>query len=210
MRRVILRVYDGLLRLYPRHFRDTFAVEMRDVFAQAVDEASPFRLVELCRREMVEMPMSLIREHLYERQALRGMEMVTSSGYTFTYRFCVITILTGVILYLTLIILPFLAYGLHLENPDWVGGGSFDPKDFPIFSSPTTAWLRLIGILTLALFPVWNTFFGLRLAFSMGRNWRHLSVAQRRFAVITLSLGVALMAFIFSPAGRLIMRWYGD
>ncbi len=79
------RVYSGLLRLYPRRFRATFADEMRDVFAQAVSEANSFRLVELCACELLEMPLSLIREHLRERQALRGMEMITLSGYTVTH-----------------------------------------------------------------------------------------------------------------------------
>ncbi len=207
MRGLIVRIYDRLLRLYPRRFREVFADEMRDVFAQAVHNVRPFHLAVLCARELREMPASLIREHLRERWAVT---VAMSPGYTFTYRFYVLSILTGVILYLTLIILPFFAYGLHLEDPGWVGGGSFDPKGLAIFANPVGCWLRLLGITTLVLLPVWNTFFGLRLLFSLGWNWLRLLPGQRRLGFMAIVIGAALVGFIFSPAGRLIMRWYMD
>ena len=104
MRALIVRVYGWLLRLYPPRFRESFAAEMRDVFAQAVREAGTFRLAALCARELWELPSSLLREHLRER---RVAAMEIPSGYGFLDRFCIISILTGVILYLALIILPF-------------------------------------------------------------------------------------------------------
>jgi hypothetical protein len=48
MRALIIHVYEWLLRLYPRRFHQTFADEMRDVFAQAVYNAEPLRLAVIC------------------------------------------------------------------------------------------------------------------------------------------------------------------
>jgi hypothetical protein len=201
MRKLIVRIYERLLRLYPLRFREAFAGEMLDLFDQVVHDARIGRLVAQCARELWDLLPSLIREHLHERHAPQ-MEMMASPGYTFNHRFCVISILTGEVLYLTLIILPFFAYGLHLEDPN--------PKYFPIFCTPLGAWLRFAGVYTLALFPVWNTFFGLRLLFSAGRNWRRWVKGQRRLVLGTLAASTALMAFIFSPAGQLMMKWYMD
>jgi hypothetical protein len=50
----------------------------------------------------------------------------------------------------------------------------------------------------------------LRLLFSLGWNWLRLLPGQRRLGIMTVAIGAVPVAFIFSPAGRLIMRWYMD
>lgn len=39
--------------------------------------------------------------------------------------------------YLAIVLLPFFAYGMHLQDPVQVAGGSFDPKGYPLFRSGT-------------------------------------------------------------------------
>ncbi|MBC7815223.1 MAG: hypothetical protein H7175_28960 [Burkholderiales bacterium] len=66
----ILRLYAGLLRLYPRQFRDAYGDEMLAVFAAAVEDArqrgcGAFSL--LIVRELRDLPFNLVREYLHAR-----------------------------------------------------------------------------------------------------------------------------------------------
>jgi hypothetical protein len=59
-------LYAGLLRLYPRAFRDEFAEEMQAVFAEQADEAAArdsWSLVRLCLREAGDLFRTALLEH---------------------------------------------------------------------------------------------------------------------------------------------------
>lgn len=67
--RLILNLYDRTLNLYPRRFKDEFAVEMRDVFRNSVVDAAEkgtFALVHVCGREFMGMPFNVLKEFWHE------------------------------------------------------------------------------------------------------------------------------------------------
>jgi hypothetical protein len=62
---VLLRVYAGLLRLYPTEFRHAFGEEMRSVFAEALDASrarGPGARLRFLARELEYLPGNLLRE----------------------------------------------------------------------------------------------------------------------------------------------------
>ncbi|MBC8445573.1 MAG: hypothetical protein H8D74_00085, partial [Chloroflexi bacterium] len=64
--RVFGSLYKLLLRLYPRHFRDEFAREMRAVFSESLDQAAKqgiLALVGVGLRELLDAPLTLLRVH---------------------------------------------------------------------------------------------------------------------------------------------------
>ncbi len=64
----LLRIYRLLLRLYPRAFRNAYAVEMEEVYAEALENASAqgtSSLLGVLLREVYDLPSNLTREHLY-------------------------------------------------------------------------------------------------------------------------------------------------
>src|SRR3989304_853762 len=76
---VILHLYALLLRLYPRRFRAEFAAAMRAVSAETAEDAArrgKIALITLCLRELRDMPISLLREHLH---ALTAQEIKMNS-----------------------------------------------------------------------------------------------------------------------------------
>lgn len=79
--RLLVGVYARLLRLYPRRFYATFGAEMRQVFAQALDEARRegfTSLAVLCWRELRDLPGSIVREHVIERKKEAAMVLWSS------------------------------------------------------------------------------------------------------------------------------------
>lgn len=74
-----LRIYTHLLRLYPRQFRETFIDEMQVVFAMALQDATKrggFHVARILYRELVDLPVAVISQHIYERRKI-VMRMVT-------------------------------------------------------------------------------------------------------------------------------------
>ncbi len=64
--RWIVRLYAGLLRLYPGAFRAEFGEEMLAVFADAVREAAAcggMSLAGVCLRELSDWPVNVLLEH---------------------------------------------------------------------------------------------------------------------------------------------------
>jgi hypothetical protein len=59
-------LYSALLRFYPSEYRQEFAEEMEEVFAQAITDASrsgSFSLVSLLINELFDLPVSVLRVH---------------------------------------------------------------------------------------------------------------------------------------------------
>ena len=79
--RFAIILYSRLLYLYPRRFRDEFAVEMQTVFRHSVMDAAeggklPFILV--CSREFMGMPFSILKEFWHEFQGVEAAMQDTS------------------------------------------------------------------------------------------------------------------------------------
>lgn len=205
-------LYIQLLRLYPPRFRQEFAAEMQDVFALALYEAEQqgsFAIIRLYLSELSDLPLSLVREHLRERRQgflLQEVGMPQNRLLLRHYRFYSVSLLLTITLYALLIILPFYAYGLHLQPTVLVANGAFDPKGYPLYASPigyaasfVTAWGYL-----------WLIAAGIILAFTLVRYWPRLRISQRRLGTFVVIASAALLVFIGTPPGRLILQWLLD
>ena len=211
-------LYQRSLRLYPHTFRTIFGDEMIDVFTNALDEAAEQgggALLRFCLRETGALSSSVVREQIAADRAHRLVPvpegiLMQSHEQVFSYRFNVTVILILTAALCLLIVLPFFGLGLQLEPAYAVANGAYDPKGYPFFQSGPGSLVHLLGMISLAVAPVGVIAFGLRLAFLALRNWRGWSVERRRLAVITLVVGVGLIAFLFSDAGRVVTSWYVD
>jgi hypothetical protein len=75
--RLMVGIYGGLLRLYPRKFQEEFRGEMRGVFASAVKEAvrtGTLALLQLLFFEMLDFPVNLAIEHLSQWRKVWSMK----------------------------------------------------------------------------------------------------------------------------------------
>jgi hypothetical protein len=75
--RFAMRVYGGLLRLYPRRFRLEFEGEMAAVFEQAARQAAEQgkgALAALCLRELRDAPGAALAEHLREGRLMASLQ----------------------------------------------------------------------------------------------------------------------------------------
>jgi hypothetical protein len=73
-----LWIFSAVLRLYPRQFYSTFADEMVDVFEMTLGDAVQagiFSALRFLMRELVEYPVALILQHVYERKK-RSMRLL--------------------------------------------------------------------------------------------------------------------------------------
>lgn len=112
----------------------------------------------------------------------------------------------AIVLFFVSIVAPFYALGLHLEPPNLVAGGSFDPKDFAL----TGGWLRLVGFFTLILAPLAVTICGGLSAVSLIMRQEQITGRLRTRAILSCAAALGLWLFIFSPLGRLILAWFMD
>jgi hypothetical protein len=127
-----------------------------------------------------------------------------------SHRLILITLSGLVLVYLTLVIVPFFAYGLHHESLTAVRGGSFDPKDYPLFNGDVGTWLHLLALLLLPLTPLVIVALGIRLVNHLRVNWSQLQKTVRISTLSMLLLSVALLAFMATPLGRTIYVWHFD
>jgi hypothetical protein len=71
LERIARRIFALVLKLYPRHFHETFADEMLEIFTLAAGEASQDGIIPVVKyllRELAELPIALLLEHLYQRR----------------------------------------------------------------------------------------------------------------------------------------------
>jgi hypothetical protein len=67
----VISVYARVLKLYPRRFKDAFAVEMHAVFRDSVVDAAEAGILPLllvCVREFMNMPLSILKEFWHDIQ----------------------------------------------------------------------------------------------------------------------------------------------
>lgn len=80
---VVVDVYSKMLNLYPRRFKDEFAIEMHTVFKHAVMEAAEqgaLALILVCGREFMGMPFNVLKEFWHEIQGKDIYMQDTSSA----------------------------------------------------------------------------------------------------------------------------------
>lgn len=83
--RLMDRLYDLLLRAYPREYAGTFGGEMRDTFLEGVQEAGTRKaLVRFLLRELRDMPGSLARAHweAWRERLERGLHALRAAAST--------------------------------------------------------------------------------------------------------------------------------
>ncbi len=208
------RLYAWLLRLYPSRFHETFAEEMLSVFQQSLAEAAAHgwgNTLIFFARELLDLPGSIIREHLSERRLVLQDEALINNRIAF-YRLCMIASLVCILIYMLLVIAPFFIHGIHQQPPNQVIGGRFDPKGYWPFDYRTSigSFLNVLAIIVMATSPIWSAAFGLLFSVGFVRLWGWRFNAQRRLMTLCWLLNIAVLGFIFTPLGRLIIAWHMD
>src|SRR5512135_93015 len=70
MQALLIRIYNWLLYLYPREFRDEFADEMQSVFADSIADAARrgnIALIQVSLKELRDLLRAILREHWQAR-----------------------------------------------------------------------------------------------------------------------------------------------
>lgn len=219
-RHAIIQLYVRLLRLYPPHFRAEYADEMAEVFALAVGEAEDgLALLGIVGAELRDLPWSLFREHQRERRALLpvGEAVIINNHPNRIFRFCTVGMLFAFALYALVAVLPFFLLGIHLQPPDRVASGFFDPTNLPLYGAYGENFGRGHGnplwfatIIILLITPLLQLGFGARLLTLIIRSRHVLKPAYRSIGITVVFLSVALIIFAASPLGLLIMGWWID
>jgi hypothetical protein len=123
-----------------------------------------------------------------------------------------LALVSGAIVTVILGIVPFFAYGLHLEGPMQVAGGTFDPKNYPLFDyhSVLGSVTHAVALSAFATIPVWAIPCSAVLIFSLIRFRLQLSSRVQVVVWATVILGVGLSLFYFTPFGHLLLTWHAD
>ncbi len=127
-------------------------------------------------------------------------------------RYFVILLTAFFVVFLLLIVVPFFAYGLHLEDPALVSRGAFDPKGYPLFNGTTEigCWLHLGALLLITTAPVAVVALGGRLLLEMRQHAHEWRGTLHVMTITAVLMSTALLAFYFTPLGRVITAWHAD
>ena len=83
--RVVLgRIYAGMLWVYPPRFRAQFGLEMQAVFSQMNSQAAKadgWALLVLILRELKDLPLAALRQHLREMKELHSILAIGMRDY---------------------------------------------------------------------------------------------------------------------------------
>lgn len=207
------RLYDALLRLYPRAYRDDFAAEMRDVFAQSLaDSANRHQRLARMLREVLHIPPSAAYQHwlLGRRQpalAYIYKDALMNAQIERLQRRTAFVLFLFCAAFALMIALPFFVYGLHQERWELVMGGFFDPKGYAVYQNST---FYFVSFFVLWLTPLAGAFGVALMVWSALRRCRYLTAGQRRFALFLFVVGMIVVTFPFTPLGRMLFIWLLD
>jgi hypothetical protein len=212
---LVLWLYRRMLRLYPPQFRADYADEMWDVFEQAVAEnENTLLLLDLLLAEMRDLPISVIREYILEKQNMSatddGIRVESARLLIDQFRFCVRASVGVACIYFLLIVLPFFIFGLHLQTPDDIRRGLFPPGDYPIyhFDSPLGGVLRLVSFCIMVFAPLGEILFGCVLVLSFARRRIQLTIREGISGWLAAIVSIGLLLFTISPLGNLVTIWW--
>jgi hypothetical protein len=211
----VLWLYSRLLRLYPPQFRAEYADEMRDVYEQALAEnGNTLSLLGLLLAEMRDLPVSVIREYIREKQNMRatddGIRVESARLLIDQFRFCVRASVGVACIYFLLIVLPFFIFGLHLQQPDDIRRGLSPPGDYSIyhFDSPLGDLLRLVSFCVMFFAPLGEILFGGVLVLSFARRRIQLTIREGISGWLAAMVSIGLLLFTISPLGNLVTIWW--
>lgn len=213
--RLWARGYVLLLRLYPARYREAFGGEMRMTFDHLIAERQGTAGAICFLREIRDIPLGALREHLAERREKERMMMSAKAefqnGVSFTvFRASMVVIGTLVVLTVLFSILPFYAFGLHAQPANLVTGGHFDPKGMVFYQSLLGMLVYVMGIMLFIATPVFLIAFVPLMLVGMARSWRALTWQWQAAGVGLLMGAAALAAFLYAGTGRLILTWFMD
>lgn len=212
MKRVLVKLYDWSLHLYPAPFRQMFGDEMKSTFALRLDDAqSRSSLIHCVVIEMILLPVSVIREHQQQQIALAyagGFPMLMKTTRAYRWSLIASAGLIGAIV--MLVIVPFIGNGIHLQSDAIIINGAFDPKGFAPFVSDSGQILYDLMTLITLVTPVWCVVSGVLICTSLIRNWHELKSRQRVMGFTALLMISSLLIYLLSPMGRVMFIWFLD
>jgi hypothetical protein len=110
--------------------------------------------------------------------------------------------------YIGLVILPFVANGLHQEPANMVVSGRFDPKAlWPYRAAPFLSGIALFVHTAGMLLTAGAALCGLVLLLA---RWTPLGRAGRLRVTAVMLLAAGFASFVFSPTGVVIGTWLAD
>ncbi len=209
----VIQFYTRLLRLYPPQFRADYADEMRDVFAQAVQEnENTLSALSLVLAEVRDLPVRLVQEHFAERRkrvllANTGVIMMESGLSVQIFRFFSRSLFVVLAVFAVMVVLPFFALGLQAQTQMEVISGSLDPEAFPPYGGSPNL-LPKVAVLVLLAAPVWNAIFGVGVLVMLGIFWKRLSSHYRLLGIVAVLAAIAPTLFLLSPEGINVASWW--
>lgn len=215
--RIVKFVYRQILNFYPTAFREDFADEMYAVFSEALNESATdnrITMLGFCLRELMTFPASIVREQLaayQKRQWLMTNErlmMQLPQTTIRTQRLCITSVLILTAAFSLCIVLPFFAFGLHLEPAAQVAGGAYDPKGYHFYDFGQLS--RLAGLLLILAIPFWATTSGAIVTFLLFGHWSRWQPSWRRISAIAFVVSISFHLFLLSDIGRVVVAWYLD
>lgn len=214
MKALVVRVYGGLLNLYPQSFRQEFADEMQTVFSMRLDAVQGWERVALILLEIVYLMPNILREHHTQRQLViansGGVLMSIFQPKSF-YRWSMGGSIFLIMVVVLLVMVPFFLNGIHQYSYESIYNALYDPKGFAPFNWGGV-WENvsmIVGLMMLSL-PVWCGVIGFGLGVSLYRNWQGLDTRARQLGRASLLL-VCLMGIIWAlPAVQTMLIWILD
>lgn len=185
MSNFIIRIYASLLRLYPKHFYETFAAEMVDVFTAALAESRSKGLGNFFRLilwESLHFPPSVLHEHIHAHHSPTN----PLAWWSF------ITVMISLVACFLLGVTSFFTFEIGIATAggrvsDWmtlIGG-----RPVPLLFVSALLWM-----LTLIPLSISTSVMSL----SLIRNWQVIELSQRLFALLILITAAMTLIFIMS------------
>jgi len=212
-----IRLYIGLLRLYPPQFRAAFSDEMHTVFTLAVGETDDtVSLFGLLVREVRDLPLSALREHLRERRQVQLSDFAYQEGHLLhrlysprRFHFCAVTLLALAALYSFSAVTAYFVFDLQ-TNSLWKA----DQWWYAVGNQPgyigNVVPIACAGLLLWLFSPVWIVVAGSLLALMLWRHWKQLVRGQRWLGLAALIASVAMFVSMGSPIGYMAALWFYD
>ena len=110
------RVYDFILKFYPRNYREEFGEEMKYVFSESLKDAFKVQgevgILTLWTRTVIDTGKSLITQHLENQKGGDIMKTKSNDIIMQNQVFLWIALVTGLVLSIPLIIMGTLLFGM--------------------------------------------------------------------------------------------------
>jgi hypothetical protein len=113
--------------------------------------------------------------------------------------------------YAVFVVLPYLVNGLGRYPLGEVAIGYHDPKDLWPLNTGIGSVVWGLGVMfTIVFGPLVAVCASLWALIAAGLAWQRLLTGQRVALIATVVCGLAVMAFVVSPFGQALTRWWLD